>query len=83
MQFAKHTRSPLGSVALLAIAWLAAGCGHSTAKPPETAEAAGTVQPVVSNKIKSLEAKRNELKASMDSLLDAARASGIEPGQLR
>ncbi len=37
----------------------------------------------IPDQIKSLEAKRNELKASMDSLLDAARASGIEPGQLR
>ena len=37
----------------------------------------------IPDQIKSLEAKRNALQASMDNLLDAARASGIEPGQLR
>ena len=37
----------------------------------------------VPDKIKSLESKRSELQAAMDNLLDAARASGIEPGQLR
>ena len=37
----------------------------------------------VPDQIKSLEAKRSALQTSMDNLLDAARASGIEPGQLR
>jgi hypothetical protein len=37
----------------------------------------------VPEQIKSLEAKKNSLQAAMDQLLDAARASGIEPGQLR
>ncbi len=37
----------------------------------------------VPDQIKSLEAKRSALQATMDNLLDAARASGIEPGQLR
>ena len=37
----------------------------------------------IPDQIKSLEAKRSTLQASMDSLVDAARASGIEPGQLR
>ena len=37
----------------------------------------------IPDQIKSLEAKRNALQTSMDNLLDAARASGIEPGQLR
>ena len=37
----------------------------------------------IPDQIKSLEAKRNALQASMDNLLDAARANGIEPGQLR
>lgn len=37
----------------------------------------------IPDQIKSLEAKRTAMQASMDNLLDAARASGIEPGQLR
>ncbi len=37
----------------------------------------------IPDQIKSLEAKRSALQTSMDNLLDAARASGIEPGQLR
>jgi hypothetical protein len=37
----------------------------------------------MADQIKSLEAKRSELQAAMDNLLDAARESGIEPGQLR
>jgi hypothetical protein len=37
----------------------------------------------VPDQIKSLEAKKSKLQAAMDQLLDAARASGIEPGQLR
>ena len=37
----------------------------------------------VPDQIKSLEAKKSGLQAAMDQLLDAARASGIEPGQLR
>jgi hypothetical protein len=37
----------------------------------------------IPDQIKSLEAKRNALQTSMDNLLDAARESGIEPGQLR
>lgn len=37
----------------------------------------------VPDQIKSLEAKKNELEAAMEQLLDAARASGIDPGQLR
>lgn len=37
----------------------------------------------IPDQIKSLEAKRSELQAAMDNLMDAARASGIEPGQLR
>jgi septal ring factor EnvC (AmiA/AmiB activator) len=37
----------------------------------------------VPDQIKALEAKKSTLQASMDQLLDAARASGIEPGQLR
>jgi hypothetical protein len=35
------------------------------------------------DQIKALEAKKSSLQAAMDQLLDAARASGIEPGQLR
>jgi predicted nucleic acid-binding Zn-ribbon protein len=35
------------------------------------------------DQIKSLEGKRSALQAAMDNLLDAARESGIEPGQLR
>jgi len=37
----------------------------------------------VPDQIKSLEAKKSALQVAMDNLLDAARASGIEPGQLR
>jgi hypothetical protein len=37
----------------------------------------------IPDQIKSLEAKRSEAQAMLDSLLDAARANGIEPGQLR
>ena len=37
----------------------------------------------VPDQIKALEAKKGKLQAAMDQLLDAARASGIEPGQLR
>jgi hypothetical protein len=37
----------------------------------------------VPDQIKALEAKKATLQASMDQLLDAARLSGIEPGQLR
>jgi hypothetical protein len=37
----------------------------------------------VPDQIKALEAKKSSLQAAMDQLLDAARASGIEPGQLR
>lgn len=37
----------------------------------------------VPEQIKTLEAKKSSLQAAMDQLLDAARASGIEPGQLR
>ncbi|HEY1923768.1 MAG TPA: hypothetical protein VGG58_00865 [Candidatus Acidoferrum sp.] len=37
----------------------------------------------VEDQIKQLQAKRNQLQTAMDGLLDAARASGIEPGQLR
>jgi hypothetical protein len=37
----------------------------------------------VPEQIKSLEAKKSGLQAAMEQLLDAARASGIEPGQLR
>lgn len=37
----------------------------------------------VPDQIKSLEAKKSELQAAMEQLLDAARASGIDPGQLR
>jgi hypothetical protein len=37
----------------------------------------------VPDQIKALEAKKASLQAAMDQLLDAARASGIEPGQLR
>ena len=37
----------------------------------------------VPDQIKALEAKRTTLQAAMDQLLDAARAAGIEPGQLR
>ena len=37
----------------------------------------------VPDQIKALEKKKSALQASMDQLLDAARASGIEPGQLR
>ncbi|HUE44283.1 MAG TPA: hypothetical protein VMP12_11980 [Candidatus Sulfotelmatobacter sp.] len=37
----------------------------------------------VPDQIKALEAKKSALQTSMDNLLDAARASGIEPGQLR
>jgi hypothetical protein len=37
----------------------------------------------VPDQIKALETKKNSLQAAMDQLLDAARASGIEPGQLR
>jgi hypothetical protein len=37
----------------------------------------------VPDQIKALEAKKSGLQAAMDQLLDAARASGIEPGQLR
>lgn len=35
------------------------------------------------DQIKQLQAKRNQLQTAMDGLLDAARGSGIEPGQLR
>jgi thymidylate synthase len=37
----------------------------------------------VPEQIKTLEAKKSALQGAMDQLLDAARASGIEPGQLR
>jgi hypothetical protein len=37
----------------------------------------------IPDQIKSLEAKRSAMQASMDNLLDAARANLIEPGQLR
>ena len=37
----------------------------------------------VPDQIKALEAKKSALQGAMDQLLDAARASGIEPGQLR
>jgi hypothetical protein len=37
----------------------------------------------VPDQIKTLEAKKSALQAAMDNLLDVARASGIEPGQLR
>jgi hypothetical protein len=37
----------------------------------------------VPDQIKALEAKRNAFQSAMDGLLDAARASGIEPGELR
>ncbi|MBV8514857.1 MAG: hypothetical protein JO260_06120 [Acidobacteria bacterium] len=37
----------------------------------------------VPDQIKALEAKRSALQSAMDQLLDTARASGIEPGQLR
>jgi hypothetical protein len=37
----------------------------------------------VPDQIKALEAKKSKLETAMDQLLDAARASGIEPGQLR
>jgi outer membrane murein-binding lipoprotein Lpp len=37
----------------------------------------------IPDQIKTLESKRNALQTSLDSLMDAARASGIEPGQLR
>jgi hypothetical protein len=37
----------------------------------------------VPDQIKALEAKKASLQGAMDQLLDAARASGIEPGQLR
>lgn len=37
----------------------------------------------IPDQIKTLESKRNALQTSLDNLLDAARASGIEPGQLR
>ncbi len=36
----------------------------------------------VPDQIKALEAKKSKLQAAMDQLLDAARESGIEPGQL-
>jgi len=37
----------------------------------------------VPEQIKTLEAKKSSLQSAMDQLLDAARARGIEPGQLR
>jgi hypothetical protein len=37
----------------------------------------------VEDQLKQLQTKRNQLQTAMDSLLDAARASGVEPGQLR
>ena len=37
----------------------------------------------IPDQIKSLEAKRSEAQAMLDQLLDAARANGIQPGQLR
>jgi hypothetical protein len=37
----------------------------------------------IPDQIKSLEGKRSALQTSLDNLVDAARASGIEPGQLR
>jgi hypothetical protein len=37
----------------------------------------------VPDQIKALEAKKSSLQAAMDQLLDAARASGVEPGLLR
>jgi hypothetical protein len=37
----------------------------------------------VPDQIKALEAKKSGLQTAMDNLLDAARAAGIEPGQLR
>jgi hypothetical protein len=37
----------------------------------------------IPDQIKTLESKRNALQTSLDNLMDAARASGIEPGQLR
>ena len=37
----------------------------------------------VPDQIKALDAKKASLQAAMDQLVDAARATGIEPGQLR
>jgi hypothetical protein len=37
----------------------------------------------VPEQIKALEAKKKAVQATMDNLLDTARAAGIEPGQLR
>jgi len=37
----------------------------------------------IPDQLKSLEAKRRELQASLDNLMDVARANGVEPGQLR
>lgn len=37
----------------------------------------------VEDQLKQLQAKRTNLQTAIDNLLDAARASGIEPGQLR
>jgi hypothetical protein len=37
----------------------------------------------VEDQIKQLQAKRNQLQTTMDGLLDAARASGVEPGDIR
>jgi hypothetical protein len=37
----------------------------------------------VPEQIKALEAKKKSQQTTMDSLLDTARALGIEPGQLR
>jgi hypothetical protein len=37
----------------------------------------------VEDQLKQLQAKKANIQAAIDNLLDAARASGIEPGQLR
>jgi hypothetical protein len=37
----------------------------------------------VEDQLKQLQAKKAHIQAAIDNLLDAARASGIEPGQLR
>ena len=37
----------------------------------------------VEEQIRNLEEKKTKLQATIDNLLDAARASGVEPGQLR
>jgi hypothetical protein len=37
----------------------------------------------VEDQLKQLQAKKANIQAAINNLLDAARASGIEPGQLR